>query len=103
MKKKKEKREALIASMKANHLYNIVYNIVKMVYAKGDKDPFDLVAMITRSERFFVRAAEAEKRLRTIATPEEIEELSKTIKQGEANAEKENQRKAVAYVVGDNI
>ena len=101
MKQKKEKREALINNLKANHLYNIVYNIIKMVYAKDEKDPFDLIAMITRSERYFVRVAEAEKKLRSIATSEEIEELSKTIKQGEIDVGKEEQRKAVAYVVGE--
>lgn len=101
MKQKKEKREALINNLKANHLYNIVYNVIKMVYAKGEKDPFDLIAMITRSERYFVRVAEAEKELRSIATSEEIEELSKTIKQGEIDVGKEEQRKAVAYVVGE--
>lgn len=101
MKQKKEKREALINNLKANHLYNIVYNIIKMVYAKGEKDPFDLIAMITRSERYFVRVAETEKKLRSIATSEEIEELSKTIKQGEIDVGKEEQRKAVAYVVGE--
>lgn len=101
MKQKKEKREALINNLKANHLYNIVYNVIKMVYAKDEKDPFDLIAMITRSERYFVRVAEAEKKLRSIATSEEIEELSKTIKQGEIDVGKEEQQKAVAYVVGE--
>lgn len=102
MKNQKQKKDALLEKLKAEALYNIVYSLIKMTYASGKLDTYDLVSMVSRSEKYLFQVAEAEKKLRSIATANEIEELSKSLKQGDANVETEKQREAAVYVLGES-